>query len=103
MVGDGLLEIFVIAMNPLAAIAALGDGVKLLGTEVTWSKGPGTFLLFLAFYRLSVAQRTLLRRAASRDDVQIRVIVRCQWPQVPPSLPGPDAGLRLSRSSGQCG
>ena len=35
-VGNGLLEIFGVAMNPLAAIAALGDGVKLLGTEVTW-------------------------------------------------------------------
>ena len=35
-VRDGLLEVFGIAMNPLAAIAVLGDGVKLLGAEVTW-------------------------------------------------------------------
>ena len=34
-VGGGLLEVFGVAMNPLAAIAALGDGVKLLGAEVT--------------------------------------------------------------------
>ena len=35
-VGDGLLEVFGVAMNPLAAIAALGDGVELFETEVTW-------------------------------------------------------------------
>ena len=35
-VSDGLLEVFGVAMNPLAAIAALGDGVELFETEVTW-------------------------------------------------------------------
>ncbi|MBY0505576.1 MAG: hypothetical protein K2X03_16805 [Bryobacteraceae bacterium] len=32
---DGLGEVLVIEMNPLAAIAALGDGVELVRTKVT--------------------------------------------------------------------
>ena len=34
-VGERLLKVFRVAVDPLALIAALGDGVKLLGTEVT--------------------------------------------------------------------
>ena len=34
-VGESLLKILRVAVDPLALVAALGDGVKLLGTEVT--------------------------------------------------------------------
>ena len=34
-VGERLLKVFRVAVDPLALVAALGDGVKLLGTEVT--------------------------------------------------------------------
>ena len=34
-VSNGLLEVIGFAMSPLAAIAALLDGVKLLGTQMT--------------------------------------------------------------------
>ena len=34
-VGESLLKILSVAVDPLALVAALGDGVKLLGTEVT--------------------------------------------------------------------
>ena len=34
-VSKSLLKVFSVAVDPLALIAALGDGVKLLGTEVT--------------------------------------------------------------------
>jgi hypothetical protein len=32
--GEGLLEVIGIAVDPLAAVAALGDGVELFGAEV---------------------------------------------------------------------
>ena len=35
-VDERLLKILIIAVDPLALIAALGDGVELLRTEVTW-------------------------------------------------------------------
>ena len=34
-VGEGLLEVLGIAIDPLAAVATLGDGVELFGAEVT--------------------------------------------------------------------
>ena len=34
-VGESLLEILSVAVDPLALVAALGDGVELLRTEVT--------------------------------------------------------------------
>ena len=34
-VGERLLEILSVTVDPLALVTALGDGVKLLGTEVT--------------------------------------------------------------------
>ena len=34
-VDEGLLEVLRVPMNPLAAIAALGDGVELMRSKVT--------------------------------------------------------------------
>ena len=34
-VEERLLKVLIVAVDPLALVAALGDGVKLLGTEVT--------------------------------------------------------------------
>ena len=34
-VNEGLLKILGVAVDPLALVAALGDGVKLLRTEIT--------------------------------------------------------------------
>ena len=35
MVSEGLLEVLRVAVDPLALVAALGDGIELFRTEIT--------------------------------------------------------------------